>query len=127
MPDTTTLTYVITNEEVTYTLAPKFSVTPDFCPYEITVNVDGIDIVFDPEDQEITVPEIPDDLTPSNPDNDGSTEHEYPVEVVIEVTADDGTKTSDDVTIPVVVKNPCVVPQNVWIEKAVFEDLEYSI
>ena len=73
MPDTTTLTYVITNEEVTYTLAPKFSVTPDFCPYEITVNVDGIDIVFDPEDQEITVPEIPDDLTPSNPDDDGST------------------------------------------------------
>jgi hypothetical protein len=127
VPDTTTLTYVITDSEVKYTLTPMFSVTPDFCPYEITVNVDGIDVLFDSETQEITIPEIPDDLTPSDPNNDGSTEHEYPVNVVIVVTADDGSETQDDVTIPVIVKNPCVMPQYVWIEPAVFNDLDYSI
>jgi hypothetical protein len=91
VPDTTTLTYVITDDEVKYTLTPMFSVTPDFCPYEITVNVDGIDVLFDSETQEITIPEILNDLTPSDPNNDGSTEHEYPVNVVIVVTADDGS------------------------------------
>ena len=74
VPDATTLTYVITDDEVKYTLTPMFSVTPDFCPYELTVNVDGIDVVFDEENQEITIPSIPDDLSPSDPNNDGSTE-----------------------------------------------------
>lgn len=102
--------------------------TPDFCPFEITVNVDGIEIVFDPENQEITIPKIPDDLTPSNPDDDGSTEHEYPVEVVIVVTADDGSETTDDVTIPVVVKNPCADPQYVSIVlPASLASLQYTI
>ena len=127
MPDTTTLTYVITDEEAKYTLTPKFTVTPDFCPYEITVNVDGIDVTIDQDKQEITIPQILDELTPSDPDEDGSTEHEYPVEVVIVVTADDGSETTDDVTIPVIVKNPCLIAKYVSIEVAVFDDLEYSI
>ena len=49
VPDVTTLTYVITDSEVKYTLSPKYSVTPDFCPYEITATVNGIDITFDPD------------------------------------------------------------------------------
>ena len=127
VPDVTTLTYVITDNEVKYTLEPKYSVTPDFCPFEITVNVNGIDVTFDPDTQEIVVEQITDDLTPSNPNDDGSTEHTYDIETTIEVTAEDGSTTTDSTTMPVVVKNPCVDPKYVTIEVAVFDDLDYNI
>ena len=64
--------------------------TPDFCPFEITATVNGIEITFDTDTQELIVNEITDDLTPSNPNNDDSIEHEYPVITNIVVTADDG-------------------------------------
>jgi hypothetical protein len=95
VPDYTTLTYVITDGEGKYTLSPMFSVTPDFCPYELTLVVDGINVIFDSETQEITITEILDDLSPSNPNDDDSTEHSYSVTVVIVVTADDGSTNSD--------------------------------
>ena len=66
-------------------------------------------------------------MTPSNPNDNGSTQHTYDVDITIVVTADDGSTTTDGTTIPVVVKNPCVDPQYVTIEVAVFEDLDYSI
>ena len=104
--------------------------TPDYCPFELTVIVDGIDITFDSDTQEITIPTIL-DLTPSNPnkddDDDDTTEHTYPVTIKIIVTADDGSETPDEVIIPVVVKNPCVDSDFVTIEVAVFDDLEYTI
>ena len=79
VPNAATLTYVITDEQDKYTLSPKFSVTPDFCPFEITATVNGIDITFDTDTQEITIPAILDDLTPSNPKDDGSRQYDYPV------------------------------------------------
>ena len=128
MPDVTTLTYVITDNEVKYTLEPKYSVTPDFCPFEITVNVNGIDVTFDPDTQEIVVEQITDDLTPSNPNDDGSTEHTYDIETTIEVTAEDGSTTTDGTTIPVVVKNPCVDSDYISLElPASLADLTYTI
>jgi hypothetical protein len=130
VPETTTLTYTITDGVVEYTLSPKFSVTPDFCPYEITFTVgeDGDEIViFDPDTQEITIPEIPDDLTPSNPDNDDSTDHTYPITIEIVVKDDEDNETKEDVVIPVIIQNPCVNPDFVTIEVAVFSDLEYDI
>jgi hypothetical protein len=48
--------------------------------------------------------------------------------VVIVVTADDGSETNDDVTIPVVVKNPCIDPEYVSIELPdTLADLQYII
>ena len=55
--------------------------TPDYCPFELTVIVDGIDITFDSDTQEITIPTIL-DLTPSNPDDiDDQTEQTYPITI----------------------------------------------
>ena len=128
VPDVTTLTYVITDNEVKYTLEPKYSVTPDFCPFEITVNVNGIDVTFDPDTQEIVVELILDDLTPSNPNDDGSTEHTYDIETTIEVTAEDGSTTTDGTTIPVVVRNPCIDPNYITLElPESLADLAYVI
>jgi hypothetical protein len=131
VPETTTLTYTITDGEVKYTLSPQFSVTPDFCPYEITFTVgeDGDEIViFDPDTQEIIIPEIPDDLTPSNPNDDDSTDHTYPVTIEIVVKDDEDNETSDDVVIPVIIQNPCIDPEYVSIElPASLADLQYMI
>jgi hypothetical protein len=72
VPTATTQTYVITDADGSYTLQPKFSVTPDFCSYEITATHSEDIINFDPVTQEIVIPAITDSLTPSNPNGDGS-------------------------------------------------------
>ena len=66
-------------------------------------------------------------MTPSNPNNDGSTQHEYPVVTTITVTDSDGTKKTETVTTIVVVKNPCLDSEYVSIEVATFEDLSYAV
>jgi hypothetical protein len=116
-PDNSSEIYVITDSEGRYYLAPEFSVEPDFCPYEITVTVDSdeIEVDYDPETQELIVDDITDNLDPANPDDDGSTEHDYTIETTITVTADDGSTTSDTVTTTVTVKDPCVEPDYVAI------------
>ena len=45
----------------------------------------------------------------------------------ITVMADDESETTQTVRIEVIVKNPCVLPEFVTIEVAVFDDLEYTI
>jgi hypothetical protein len=102
-------------------------VTPAFCPSEITATYDENIVDFDPETQKITIPSITDTLTPSNPNNDGSTQHEYPVVTTITVTDSDGTKKTESVTTIVVVKNPCLDSEHVSIEVATFDNLEYSV
>ena len=103
VPDATTQTYVITNPDGSYTLQPLFSVNPDFCDFEITATYNDDIIDFDPETQEIRIPEITDSLVPSNPNNDGSNLHEYPVITTITVTEADGTKKTETVTTTVIV------------------------
>jgi hypothetical protein len=75
MPDNSNVVYVITDSEGRYSLTPEFSVDPDFCPYEITVTVDGDDISadYDPETQELVVDEITDTINPADPNDTGST------------------------------------------------------
>jgi hypothetical protein len=73
------------------------------------------------------VDKIDDDLTPSNPDDDGSTEHEYPVTVTTTVTDSDENTSTDSVEITVVVQNPCVNSAFVKILPPAFEDIHYDI
>ena len=126
-PSTTTQTYVITDPDGSYTLLPKFSVTPAFCPSEITATYDESVIDFDPDTQKITIPSITDTLTPSNPNNDGSLIHRYPVVTTITVTEADGTMKTKTVTTTVIIKNPCLDPEHVTIEAAKFDDLDYTV
>ena len=44
---------------------------PAFCSYEITVSVDGEEIIveYDPEAQQLVVTEINDSLNPANPNS----------------------------------------------------------
>jgi hypothetical protein len=88
IPGDSSQVYVITNPDGKYTLEPSFAVSPDFCAYTITTTVDSEDITveFDPDTQELVVTEITDTLAPSNPNDDDSTEHSYPVETTIVVT-----------------------------------------
>jgi hypothetical protein len=127
VPTATTQTYVITDADGSYTLQPKFSVTPDFCQFEITATHNDDIINFDPVTQEIVIPAITDRLTPSNPNNDGSNLHEYPVVTTIIVTEADGTTKTETVTTTVVIKNPCLDSDYVTIEVALFDDLEYTV
>jgi len=127
VPEATTQIYVITDPDGSYTLQPMFSVTPDFCPYEITATYNEDVIDFNSDEQKITIPTITDTLTPSNPLDDGRSNHEYPVITRITVTQADGTQTTESVTTTVIVKNPCLDPDYVTIKVAVFENLDYTV
>jgi hypothetical protein len=130
LPAETTQVYVITDSEGRYSLEPQFAVDPDFCPYEITISVNGeeIEVEFDPDTQELVVTENTDDLSPANPLDDGSTEKEYPVDTTITVTADDGTTTTETVTTTVTVEDPCVKSDYVeLILQASLPNLQYII
>jgi hypothetical protein len=48
MPNPTSIVYVITDAEGRYTLEPELSVDPEFCKFEITVEVDDIVVTYDP-------------------------------------------------------------------------------
>jgi hypothetical protein len=111
IPGDSSQVYVITNPDGKYTLEPSFAVSPDFCAYTITTtdNSEDITVEFDPDTKELVVTEITDTLVPSNPNNDGSTEHGYPVETTIVVTDSQGNESPPQtVTTTIVVKNPCV-------------------
>ena len=127
VPTATTQTYVITDPDGTYTLQPPFSVSPMFCAYEITATYDTNVINFNSETQTIEIPSITDTLTPSNPNNDGSLLHEYPVTTTIIVTNADGSQSTESVTTTVIIKNPCLDTSYVTIEAASLADLEYSV
>jgi hypothetical protein len=48
MPNPTSIVYVITDAEGRHTLEPELSVDPEFCEFEITVEVDDIVVTYDP-------------------------------------------------------------------------------
>jgi len=127
LPSATTQTYVITDPDGTYTLQPLFSVSPVFCTYEITATYDSNVIDFNTGTQSIVIPSITDTLTPSNPNNDGSLQHEYPVVTTIIVTNADGTQTTQSVTTNIIIQNPCLNANYVSIQAATLADLEYTV
>ena len=101
--------------------------SPAFCSYEITATFDSNVIDFNADTQTIVIPSIEDTLTPSNPNNDGSLVHEYPVITTIIVTNADGSQTTQSVTTTVIIKNPCFDTSYVRIEAPTFVDLEYTV
>jgi hypothetical protein len=111
-------------------LDPQFSVDPSFCPTSpITSEVigGGITVPFNPTDQELTIPENTNDLSPSNPNDDGSTEEPYEVVTTFTVTPLTGAPIVETVTTTITQKNPCVSTTYVNINKPPLDRLAYTV
>jgi hypothetical protein len=123
VPDSQTLTYTITDTAKTITLSPQASVSPsEVCQIdsETTTPVEsGIQdkVVHDKVAQTITINQIKDTLAPSNPNNDGSMSAEVTITTTYIVTDYAGNTVTEPVTHTVIIKNPCIDPSFVYIEK----------
>jgi hypothetical protein len=81
---------------------PPESDIPDDVDYEEDGEHDGS------TGPKLTIGPITNRLTPSNPNDDGSTEQEVPVTTTFKVCDYDGACTEYPVITPVTVKNPCI-------------------
>ena len=82
---------------------------------------------FDPVNQALLIPQNTDNLAPSDPLDDGSTEHEYTVRTTITVTPKVGDPVSDDVDTTITVKNPCLNQDLINIVMQPVQTLEYTV
>ena len=82
---------------------------------------------LDSATQVLTIPENITDLTPANPDDDGSTEKAYNVVTTVTVTAADGTEKTESITTVVTIKDPCIDTGHVNIIGANLARLDYTV
>ena len=82
---------------------------------------------LDSATQVLTIPENITDLTPANPDDDGSTEKAYNVVTTVTVTAADGTEKTESITTVVTIKDPCIDTGHVNIIGASLARLDYTV
>ena len=114
VPDSQTVEYTITDLSKILTLTPQASILrTDVCQLTSEVSTSpnsGIEnnVVYDDQNQTITITQITDTLAPSNPNNDGSTSATATITVTYTTTDYNGNKSTQEVTHTVIVKNPCI-------------------
>ena len=122
IPDSQTVEYTITDLAKTLILDSQASVQrSDVCQLDsdTTTSTDsGLEdnVVYDDENQTITIVQITDTLAPSNPNNDGSTSAVATITTTYTTTDYNGNTSTTEVTHTVIIKNPCVDPDFVTIQ-----------